>query len=66
VNNGRRTFIQGIAALSAGVITSAKALAMPRQRQTMPCMPGMSMPGCVHWHEPIGDGLYRIRLQDYG
>ena len=46
MNNGRRTFIQAIAALSAGVVTSAKALAMPRQRQTLPCMPGMSMPGC--------------------
>lgn len=46
MNDGRRTFIQGIAALSAGVITSAKALATQRQGQTMPCMPGMSMPGC--------------------
>jgi manganese oxidase len=46
MNNGRRTFIHGIAALSAGVISSAKALAMQRQGQTMPCMPGMPMPGC--------------------
>jgi len=46
MNDGRRTFIQGIAALSAGIITSAKALATQRQGQTMPCMPGMSMPGC--------------------
>jgi len=46
VKNGRRTFIQSIAALTAGTIASAKALAMPQQDQKMPCMPGMPMTGC--------------------
>jgi hypothetical protein len=41
VNNGRRTFIQSIAALSAGLVTSAKALATQQQGQKMQDMPGM-------------------------
>ena len=49
MNNGRRTFIQSIAALSAGVITSAKALATKQQGQKMQDMPGMqNMPGMQH------------------
>jgi manganese oxidase len=46
VNNGRRTFIQRIVGLSAGVVASTKALAMQQRGQEMPCMPGMEMPGC--------------------
>ena len=46
MNNGRRTFIQSIAALSASVVASAKAFGMQQQGQTTPCMPGMKMPGC--------------------
>lgn len=46
MKNGRRTFIQSFAALSAAAFGSAKALAMTAQGQTMPCMPGMHMPGC--------------------
>jgi FtsP/CotA-like multicopper oxidase with cupredoxin domain len=49
VNNGRRTFIQSIAALSAGVITSAKTLATQQHGQKMQDMPGMqNMPGMQH------------------
>jgi FtsP/CotA-like multicopper oxidase with cupredoxin domain len=49
VNNGRRTFIQSIAGLSAGVVSSAKALATPQQGQKMQDMPGMqNMPGMQH------------------
>jgi manganese oxidase len=44
VNNGRRTFIQNIAALSAGVISSAKALAK-QQEQARPCVPGLRKTG---------------------
>ena len=44
--NERRTFIQSIAALGAGVVASAKGFTMPQQGQTTPCMPGMKMPGC--------------------
>jgi FtsP/CotA-like multicopper oxidase with cupredoxin domain len=49
VNNGRRTFIQSIAALSTGLVTSAKALATQRQAQKMQDIPGMkNMPGMQH------------------
>jgi FtsP/CotA-like multicopper oxidase with cupredoxin domain len=46
VNKERRTFIQSIAAVSASAVAGAKAFATGRQAQTMPCMPGMRMPGC--------------------
>ena len=54
MNNGRRTFIQSIAALSAGVVASAKALAA--QGQKMQDMPGMqherSKPEPAHVPQP--------------
>ena len=46
MNKARRTFIQSIAALSAGALTNARALATGQQGKTLPCMPGMPMPGC--------------------
>jgi manganese oxidase len=46
VNKERRTFIQSIAAVSASAVAGAKAFATGLQEQTMPCMPGMRMPGC--------------------
>jgi manganese oxidase len=46
VNKARRTFIRSIAALSASALTSAKAFATGQEGKTVPCMPGMKMPGC--------------------
>ena len=46
MNQARRTFIQSVAALSASAVASAKAFARGQQGQTVPCMPGMAMPGC--------------------
>ena len=43
MNSGRRHFIQRIAALSGGVVTSAQGW---EQKKAVPCMPGMPMPGC--------------------
>ena len=45
MNNERRTFIQSIAALSTGVLTSARALANQQVEQSTSRATGMRMPG---------------------
>ena len=45
MNNERRTFIQSIAALSAGLLTSARALAYQQKEQSTSRATGMGMPG---------------------